>query len=1804
MSSGTSISGVKQWDGTQQDYPRFRRSIFPILRSMECENVISKPKPIYPSDVKNQYELDERWSAKNSKALGLLANAMGTEGTKQAINEFDLAKEAWEWLDLNLISGQAVNGGSDLIDIQNRLLALKVEQFATDTNRGYLAYKQEHDRLRTQLGPEKDPDTGEANQYYVPDNLIAVTIIGRLDKDLSQETKTFAVEMHEDPKFKVPDIKTVWKNMDRWYKQAQARDDKERLTALLNAKHKGHQANPNSGSSDRGRVKCLLCEKDGHDTESCHQLTRARTLLKQEKQFKQERAAEARQNIKASRGRKTRDNADKDAAKNKCVNPGCKNPTTHRMENCTAPGGGREGQKWLPDKKAYRLKNGSIEKLNKSGQVAHEEPESSADNTPNDFLSFLRAGGMLDDDDDWLSSRGGMYQGRVEQPANPATPPIAKFMAELAAEGRITGEFDASVPAKGPSNERGFRAQAMVATTQPMENLFEPAEPVDCSIKGNQRPAANKAKPTPRSTLPPDDSAEFTLEPGEVQALVDGGCSSGYFPILFCVKEAAQASTYSIMGGHTHTTMAAGVAGFTVPKESGGAELLRVPECNFDGNKHFADTNAELLVSHTDLGEMGYRVCYDADTPRYPHPHLVTPSGDIVRMWYLKKGWYLKIKPLTTAHHEQQQAYLSRFPQGTDLSRLPAIKPVEMTRAEAHTRFSHAYGQERLDDLEKVTCDVVIIKKKELGDFKKSNCLSCVLSGMRRQAVQPTPAVRKTVKPAPPSKTKQLAASVQPFQITSVDGMGPFVPAFKTKAIYWQKIRDSGSGLKGGSGLRLRSEAGPELERYFEAKPLPSEMHVPDHYHAMLLSDNGKEYVQGICAKLNKARNTSHMRTAPYTPEENAADEAWGKQLRLDGKSMIMYAGLPKSTWECAFKTRQYTGNKGPDSAATTSLGRPASSIEACTGVKPSGKDCHTFGCDMIGFIPVQKRRKGTFDDNAELLCFLGYGDNKKVFIGFSLKTFDLVEVGTNAVFFEREFSIAHGMREYFAEDDYDTLYKDLILENLLNPSFNPAALVQYGAGEPSTVGRTPVLGRTRIGGSQNLLFPTTHYRVHRRWNDEDQESTPILTRVRARETENEDASLTNPRPVTTTDEDDSPTRTRSTRMLSELSLTGGEWGPRMHASPPDTSPGGDEANDQRDTTPGSDRQLRKRRQPQAQQADRNYVETNTTAEIRKELLEVFSPEEAQVLLEKCCFSFDGLDEQERWMAWDHVCGQSMDVQHYQLGLKAKVVDAEPRTLKQAKDSEDWPEYRLAMQAQMDSIFDERVFTRVNRPENIKNSQILPLLWVFDKKYDVAGVVTRYRARLVCDGSRQVHGVNLEEAFASVIRMESLRTIMALAAQYDLLLDLSDVSTAFLNATMEGRHVYCYDPPHYKQNDGKLLKLNKYLYGLSESPRAWGICLKEWLVSQDFNPIDADPCVYVRRQSGKVTIVGVYTDDILLAYSDKQTKDEFLSALRARFKIKEFGTPDAILNMEITRDWDKGSITLSSRRYIRKICERFGFECGKLKKATTPNAAAPLKRNDKNKSSAGTQFEKIYQAKVGALIHLSRTTFPSISFAVNQCSRFMQAPEPEHMEAVDAIYRYIAFHEDMHMTYTKDPKGLSLMVLSDASYASDKDTRRSVSGACAYINMGMVLWFSGVQKSVTLSTAEAELDAATSGGKALVWLQRFLVNLGFTEFRQGLIANIGIDNTATIAITRNEEHHDRTKHIEIKLRWLCEKVRRGAITPIHVPTWQNSADVLTKYLSVGLYTIHAHVLHGKRSYDSITEAEAKPQATLNKPGPT
>ena len=392
-------------------------------------------------------------------------------------------------------------------------------------------------------------------------------------------------------------------------------------------------------------------------------------------------------------------------------------------------------------------------------------------------------------------------------------------------------------------------------------------------------------------------------------------------------------------------------------------------------------------------------------------------------------------------------------------------------------------------------------------------------------------------------------------------------------------------------------------------------------------------------------------------------------------------------------------------------------------------------------------------------------------------------------------------------------------------------------------------------------------------------------------------------------------------------------------------------------------------------------------------------------------------------------------------------------------------------------------------------------------------------------------------------------------------------------------------PPGYEA-PGRVWRLLKALYGLKQSPRVWNADIDAYLKHIGFVALEADTCIYMWKSKEGVIYLALYVDDLLIAVSTCLV--QWIKAkLGKRYAMTDLGRVAKLLGLNIHQSEDNTYITIGQGEYIREMLVKLKLE--NLNSCVTPvEPNITLSSIDCLTETSSDADKEImrgvdYRQAVGCLLWIANGTRPDISFAVSQVSRFLEHPGPKHWQAVKRIVRYLVGSMELKIRYSQTASGPCVTqgyfsgklptstnaAYVDADFASCKETRRSVTGYVFMLAGGPVSWNSRKQSSVALSTTEAEYMAAAAAVQELVWLKRLQVQLGLPVPETLTLFE---DNQSTIFLSEGQGEHQRSKHVDIKYKYVSQNVQEKVVKLEYIRSQNNLADILTKALVAAVFS--------------------------------
>ncbi|GKB27336.1 putative ribonuclease H-like domain-containing protein, partial [Tanacetum coccineum] len=477
----------------------------------------------------------------------------------------------------------------------------------------------------------------------------------------------------------------------------------------------------------------------------------------------------------------------------------------------------------------------------------------------------------------------------------------------------------------------------------------------------------------------------------------------------------------------------------------------------------------------------------------------------------------------------------------------------------------------------------------------------------------------------------------------------------------------------------------------------------------------------------------------------------------------------------------------------------------------------------------------------------------------------------------------------------------------------------------------------------------------------------------------------------------------------------------------------------------------------------------------------------------------------------------------------------EPSSVAQALNDPDWVE---AMQEEMQQFVHQEVWKLVPLPEG---KTAIGTKWILKNKRDARGIVVRNKARLVAQGHRQEEGIDYDEVFAPVARIEAIRLFLAFASYMGFMVYQMDVKSAFLYGEID-EEVYVTQPKGFEDpfHPKHVYRVVKALYGLHQAPRAWYARLSTFLLKHNYRRGSIDKTLFIKKNSRDIILVQVYVDDIIFGSTNKAWCDEFEVLMKGEFEMSAMGELTFFLGLQVAQK--SSGIFISQDKYVQDMLKK--FDMVNVRSATRPFEATTPKSKEEPDEAVNVH---LYRSMIGSLMYLTASR-PDIQFAVSACSRHQVTPLTSHLNAVKRIFKYLKGRPKLGLWYPRDSPFV-LEAYSDSDYAGSHGDRKSTTGGCQFLGRRLISWQCKKQTIVATSSTEAEYVAAAN-----------------------------CCGQSTICIVKNPVFHQRTKHIEIRHHFIRDANEKHLIQVLKIHTDDNMADLLTKAFDGPRGMIHDFLL--------------------------
>ncbi|KAJ9544518.1 hypothetical protein OSB04_024225 [Centaurea solstitialis] len=706
--------------------------------------------------------------------------------------------------------------------------------------------------------------------------------------------------------------------------------------------------------------------------------------------------------------------------------------------------------------------------------------------------------------------------------------------------------------------------------------------------------------------------------------------------------------------------------------------------------------------------------------------------------------------------------------------------------------------------------------------------------------------------------------SKSPFDMIHMDLCGPTRTESLARKKYMLVLVDEFSRFTWLEFLRAKSDAADRIIAFIKRIQVLLGRRVKK-----LRSDNGTEFHNAKLQSFLEDVGISHNFSAVRTSQQNGVVERKNRTLVEAARSMMAHSGVPQSFWAEAVSTACYTQNR---TLIVKRTGKTA--YEMVEQRKPNIDYFRVFGCKC--YVLNDRDDLGKFEPKSDESIFIGYSHNSKGLV-FNKRTRTILE-SSNVDFSETEtYSVASSSNvngsfpELFTappSTDSSTNFSALDFLDLADydlPTLTGPIVVPAHAGSTSTsVTSDAFVTEPSSSTSTNSVTPESAVSP----NETTSAASPKPVREQI------------PHPVLAPIPEEAPLPSPSSAQRTYAQVV---REPRLEASPQNNLEAGSSSRNQREVFAVQD----EHDTTNNQQAYVTHPHTRKWTKDHPPSQIIGSP--SQPVTTRSAKNVENL-----------------------ILFGGFLSEFEPSDVSQALTDPDWV---LAMQEELAEFERNKFWRLVTRPWG---KSIIGLKWIFRNKKDENDLIIRNKARLVAKGYRQQEGIDYDETFAPVARIEAIRIFLAYAAHKNMTVYQMDVKCAFLNGVLQ-EEVYVEQPegfvdPRFPEH---VYVLDKALYGLKQAPRAWYETLAGYLLGVGYKKGTIDPTLFLKRSVKDLIIAQIYVDDIIFASTKPEMCQEFENTMKSQFKISMMGELTFFLGLQVRQRPD--GIFINQAKYVQDL---------------------------------------------------------------------------------------------------------------------------------------------------------------------------------------------------------------------------------------------------------------------------------------------
>ena len=575
--------------------------------------------------------------------------------------------------------------------------------------------------------------------------------------------------------------------------------------------------------------------------------------------------------------------------------------------------------------------------------------------------------------------------------------------------------------------------------------------------------------------------------------------------------------------------------------------------------------------------------------------------------------------------------------------------------------------------------------------------------------------------------------------------------------------------------------------------------------------------------------------------------------------------------------------------------------------------------------------------------------------------------------------------------------------------------------------------------------------------------------------------------------------------------------------------------------------------------------------------------------------------------------------------VEIQKLSARNLTRRQLLQQTDWKDWEESEKLQLDQYERQNMFGKPGPiPSTITEYSILPMIWVYLVKVD-----GRKKARCVANGAPHLKGtITLANTYAACLEQAACRLFWSIAAIKNNKVFGADAVNAFAEAPPPKSPLFLKVDMAYKNwyfnktnlhlPDNSYVQVFQAIQGHPESPRLWNLHIDSILSKIGFKSTTHEPCIYITYTTTETIYLLRQVDDFAIACDDKSTATYYWDKLDEHLKEplkRESGLMRRHNGIDIEQT--AHGIKMHCQTYLQRILKSKTFDMTIKQHKPLPmdsnssyvktleSTTGPLTPEDNKILETNAGFK--YRNTTGELIFAMVTCRADIAFSVIKLTQYNSKPATCHYDAVKQVFRYLqatisdglqfwrpkpnstlptsklpSVEQDTHLTQIPVESGhhTTVYAYTDSDLAGDTATRKSVSGVTIFFGGAAVVYKTILQRTIALSSTEAEFYAITETGKLVLYIRHVLCDLNIEQQQPTAIYE---DNRGCLQMTQALKPTKRTRHVDSRYFAILDWVQTDQIIVKKIDTSDNASDVLTKATGRIIFYRHVDTILGKRT---------------------